>query len=361
MNVEGVLSSHVRPAFLQGVDFFITFDAPANPIKEHIQEFSGWYAATKDIYPDIYANGHKIENVSYYERGDVSEYAQGSFNKALTFHLDVARYMTPEQGALKLDVIWDGQLIERKLYRVSSDVLAMEDKHLVAFMHMPKAGGTSLRRGLEQQSAAYKMLSVYDEGGFIRISDLQFLSKSALQQYDAVFGHFKYGIHKNFERKTRYISMIRNPYDLVLSYYFFAKTVQKVPDILACSDIYEAVHGGLGPFFDNVTTRTFAGIEDDVAVDGSVYKSAMSNIDNDFEFIGVSENSKASFSKIGSYLGLEINHVIENVTPLSREFELLDVGRFRAFVRPYIKYDLALYEYVLDKFWGAGNCTEGAA
>lgn len=351
----------MRPEFLQAVDCFVTFDAPMSPIGEHIQEFIGWYAATKDIHPEIYVNDHKIENISYYERGDVSEYAQGSFNKALTFHLDVARYMTPEQGALKLDVFWDGQIIERKFYRVGSDVLAIGDKHLVAFLHMPKAGGTSLRRGLEQQSAAYKMLSVYDDGGFIRISDLQHLSKSALRQYDAIFGHFKYGVHKHFDRKTRYISIIRNPYDLVLSYYFFAKSVQKIPEIVACSDIYEAIHRGLGPFFDNVTTRIFAGIEDDAAVNSSVYSSAIYNIDNDFEFIGVSENSKASFSKIGAYLGLEINHVVENVTPRSKEFELLDVAKFRAFVRPYIKYDLALYEYVLNKFWGAGNCSEGAA
>jgi hypothetical protein len=350
-----------RPDFLQGTECFITFDAPANPIKDHVQAFVGWFAATKDIYPEIYVNDHKVTNISYYERGDVSDYARGYFNRALTFYLDVARHMTAEQGALKLDFFWDGQLIGRKLYRVSPDILATEHKNLVAFMHMPKAGGTSLRRALEQQSAAYKMLPVYDEDGFIQTSDLQHLSKSALRQYDAVFGHFKYGVHKSFERKTRYISMIRNPYDLMISYYFFAKTVQKIPAIVACSDIYEAVDRGLGPFFDNVTTRIFAGIEDQVAVNSSLYETAIANIDNDFEFIGILENTETSFSMIGSYLGLEIKPTVENVTPRSKEFEFLDVAKFRAFSLPYIKYDLALYEYVLSKFWGAGNCAERVA
>ena len=348
------------PKFLQDIDCFVAFDTPENPIKNHIQEFVGWYAATEDRKPDIYINGHMVKNITYYIREDVSEYARGSFNNAFTFHIDVGRYMTPEQGVLKLDVIWTGKLVERKLYRVCSDILAREDRHLVAFMHMPKAGGTSLRRALEQQSAAYKMLHVYDEGGFIQISDLPYLSKYALRQYDAVFGHFKYGVHTNFDRKTRYISIIRNPYDIVLSYYFFAKTVLKAPEVVACSDIYAAVQRGLGPFFDNVTTRIFAGIEDDAPVNGSSYAAAVANIDKDFEIIGTLENLEASLSMIGSYLGLDLRPAAVNVTPTSKEYELLDMARFRAFMRPYIKYDLALYEYILNKFWGAGNCIEGA-
>ena len=361
MDVEGIVSTNVPPKFLRGVDFFITFDAPENPISEPVQAFVGWFAATKDAFPEVYVNNQNIHNISYYERDDVSEFARGSFNRGLTFYLDVARYMAPGQGSLKIEIVWDGRLVERKLYRIDARILSTAERELVAFIHVPKSGGTSLRRALEQQSVAYKILPSYEDHGFLRISDLQYISKSALQNYDAVFGHFQYGIHVNFGRKTRYISMIRNPYDLIISYYFYAKGTLKLPAILACSDIYEAVRVQTNVFFDNITTRMFAGLDDNEIVDETVYERAVANIDKDFEFVGILESPVASFSRIGAYLGLEIRPMTENVTPNTKEYELLDMAKFRAFSNPYIRFDLALYEYVLNKFWGAGSYAEGTA
>lgn len=355
MDNDGNMDSIARPNFLRRTDFFITFDGPSTLIGEHIQAFVGWFAATREIYPEIYVNGQAINRISYYDRPDVNEYSCGFFNKAWTFYVDVARYMTPDQGALKIEVLWNGQLVERKLYRAAANILPTDQRELVVFLHVPKSGGTSLRRALEEHAEALKMLAAYEDHGFFQTDDLYQISERALSHYDCIYGHFRFGIHKNHTRQFRYFSMIRNPYDLIISYYFYARSHLKDKSILNCKDIYEAVMTRSGVFVDNFLTRVFAGVDDAIPVDTHVYRTAIENIDRHFEFIGILENGRASFQRIGSYLGLDLKTMRENVNPYPHEFDLIDMAKFRAFVQPTIRYDLSLYEYVLQKYWGKGN------
>lgn len=357
MSVETSTNSSSRPAFLQNVDVFIMFDAPKDPINEFIQSFVGWFAAVRETFPAIYANGKLLENIHYYERPDVSGYSQGFFNRAWTFYLDCARYMTPEQGAITIEVFWEGKLVERKLYRVGTKILPTGERDLVAFLHVPKSGGTSLRRALENQAGNFTLLASYEDYGFLTIADLKKLSSRALSNFDGIYGHFRFGIHQNYERKVRYISFIRNPYNLILSYYFYAKSHLKDEKVLACRDIYEAMSTRTNVFFDNIVTRMFSGIDDDQAVDDDVFQTAINNIDNHFEFIGVTENSHASLKRAGAYLGLDLQPHQENVNTYPREFDLMDMTKFRKFAYDYVKFDLAIYEYALNKYWGAGNCS----
>lgn len=333
------------------------FDAPKDPINECIQSFVGWFAAVRENFPVIYANGELIEKINYYELPNVSEYSQGFFNRAWTFYLDCARYMTPEQGAITIEVFWEGKLIERKLYRVGTKILPTGERDLFAFLHVPKSGGTSLRRALEDQAGNFTLLTSYENYGFLTIADLKKLSSRALSNFDGIYGHFRFGIHQNYERKVRCISFIRNPYSLILSYYLYAKSHLKDEKVLACHDIYEAMSTRTNVFFDNIVTRMFSGIDDDQPVDDNVFQTAINNIDNYFEFIGVTENSHASLKRAGAYLGLDLQTHQENVNTYPREFELMDMTKFRKFAYDYLKYDLAIYEYVLNKFWGAGNCS----
>lgn len=331
------------------------FDIPKPVINDVLQAFSGWFLARDEAYPEFYANGEKISSISFFDRPDIIEIANGCFSSGWVFSLDVARAMTPGQHALVIDVVVGGRNVGRSLYRCDLPKDVVGQKDLVAFIHVPKCGGTSLRVALESNARFFRILNSYNEHGHYPTSDLIKMSKALCLGIDGVYGHFNYGFHENFPRKTRYISMIRNPFDLVLSFYFYARYQQKQDKIINCADIYEAIEKKVDLCFDNVITRMFADVPEDAPVTADVYARALKHLDKDFDFVGILEDIPRTSARIGLYLGINLGILHENITQRSTEYELLDIAKFRAFAAPFICYDLSLYEYVLKKFWGAGN------
>lgn len=335
--------------------FFCYFDSPGPCVTKTVQLFQGWFAAREPVQPVFRVNGNIIESAKCFERDDLKDITEGCFATGWSFYLDCAHVMTASQHALVIEICVDDRVVGRNVYRCKLPRDLVGEKDLLAFIHVPKTGGTSVRRAFEDHQDFFELLPAYDDRGFFPMRDLESLSRAGYSGIDAVYGHFSFGFHRQFSRRTRYVSLIRNPFDTVLSFYFFARYEQKREALLNCRDIYEAIETVADPCFGNVITRMFAGLGWADVVTRSSFDAAIENIERDFEFIGILEDLPRSLSRIGEYLGLNLVHHRDNVTRSTAEQELLDIGEFRKFVAPHIQYDLALYEYVLEKFWGAGN------
>jgi Sulfotransferase family len=95
---------------------------------------------------------------------------------------------------------------------------------LIAFVHIPKAGGMSLMR-LLSDTYGEKLLQAHPEIGWpptFSNATMADIDKKRFF-YKAYIGHFAYGIHRVFKRKTRYFSIVREPMERLQSLYNFIK------------------------------------------------------------------------------------------------------------------------------------------
>jgi len=95
---------------------------------------------------------------------------------------------------------------------------------LIAFVHVPKAGGMSLTR-LLAETYGERLLHANPEIGWPPAFSDTILADIGNKRffYRAFVGHFAYGIHRLFDRPTRYFSMVREPLERLESYYNFVK------------------------------------------------------------------------------------------------------------------------------------------
>jgi hypothetical protein len=95
---------------------------------------------------------------------------------------------------------------------------------LIAFVHVPKAGGMSLTR-LLKETYGERLLIAHPQIGWPQTFSATILADINSNRffYEAFIGHFSYGIHSVFERETRYFSVVREPLERLESYYNFVK------------------------------------------------------------------------------------------------------------------------------------------
>ena len=333
-------------------------DLPRDIISDPIAFFSGWFASLEKSEPEFYVNDVRQNSIDFFERRDLTETTHGRFSVGWTFHCDVLRLMTAEQRAIVLEVRIADQIITRGVFRCMFKCVFQERKFNTFFLHMPKTGGTSIRMLLENQSDKISMLKLYDVPGYIRPDEFSNFSSNSLAMYDVIFGHFKYGLHQMYNTDYKYISVIRNPFEFIRSYYFFHIYTLERPDYQSYGNIIRAIERSGDPAFDNLFTRFFANVPDTRSVCKDDFQLAIENINNDFIYIGITESMRDTKSYLSKFFGVKLGYTTENKTPIGEEIEFFDVVGFRKMAKHYVRYDLALYEHVLELFWGNSNTIQ---
>lgn len=108
-----------------------------------------------------------------------------------------------------------------------------QDLHL-CFLHIPKTGGSSLRKMLRDN---YMPNDVFNGNTML---DYEGKTKEDLKSYKLFLGHiFKYRANEVLPENTKYITLLRNPFERVISLYYFWQrhadeyiTNEEVPEVL---------------------------------------------------------------------------------------------------------------------------------
>lgn len=97
----------------------------------------------------------------------------------------------------------------------------MAKKETVVFYHMPKAAGTTLNRMLKRHYRPEEFVECWpDTNAFV--AEFKTWPEPKLKKIRLMQGHFPFGLHERLPQPTRCFTMLRDPVERVVSYYFHA-------------------------------------------------------------------------------------------------------------------------------------------
>src|SRR3982750_3945870 len=100
---------------------------------------------------------------------------------------------------------------------------SVEGERALLFLHIPKAGGTTLHRIIERQFAPAVTFSINGMTPSQSIKEFIDLPAERREQIRLLKGHMPYGLHKYLSVPATYITMLRDPVDRVVSHYYFVR------------------------------------------------------------------------------------------------------------------------------------------
>jgi len=120
----------------------------------------------------------------------------------------------------------------------------------------------------------------------------------------AVYGHYRFGMHKNMGVTPRYACFVRHPTDRVISHFYHLRNVDRSPagDAMRKFDTLEnMLENTTSPAFDNLQTRMISGVGHNVGfgrLGTDVLDQAIVNLKTNFDFIGVFEDFLGSIDRL---------------------------------------------------------------
>lgn len=232
------------------------------------------------------------------------------------------------------------QLVPARTSAARVDLTPSGDGTLI-FIHIPKSGGTSLRSALAKVYRSQERAYLYpptDLAGAETPEAFAARPEAERRRVRLVIGHLHYGVHASIPGPWRYVTMLRDPIDRVISLYYHFLSLPRVrSDSRAAMErtlmtrsqvsLEEWVFGLRRLQVDNGMVRALAGRQgvpfgrcrEDLLV------QALENIERDFEVLLLSEEMADSAALLARIIGRPIPPVgHKNTNPRRRQAHEID-------------------------------------
>ncbi len=162
------------------------------------------------------------------------------------------------------------------------------------FLHIPKTAGTTLNRILERQYRRNEYYMVM-ENVSLNSGPLQHfinLPESKRASLRLLAGHMPYGVHQHLPAPTTYFTILRKPYERILSLYLHAlrDPNHNLHDAISDLSLNEAIELQKNLAFDNFQTRLLSGTWNKVpfgVCDQEMLQKAKNNLRRYFSIVGI--------------------------------------------------------------------------
>jgi hypothetical protein len=219
------------------------------------------------------------------------------------------------------------------------------------YLHIPKTGGTAVRRLLERLYPEHLQAFVYDNGEVTPIRTVEELTAEQRADIRLLFGHFRYGVHSAFPESARYISMVRDPIARIVSLYRHQRTSHRpqMRERLDGVTLEQFVLGGQWPQTDNGMVRMIAarpGVPFGACPD-DLLDEAIQHVEERFAALLVLERPESSLRSLSHVLGVPMS-----VLPVINAAEQSDLRLDPALasrIAELNRLDIAFYRYAIER------------
>ena len=237
--------------------------------------------------------------------------------------------------------------------------LTDEEKPLI-FLHIPKAGGTTLNRIISRQ---YKNNTIFDIGArpyenFQKFSQLSNAKKDKIRY---LHGHVPFGLFdKSLPVTPNYITMLRDPVDRIISHYYH--TINRASNMLyddttsKFMTLEDFASGELFSQIPNYQTRFISGIDDVNPFSGkkpvteNILEIAKKNLSEQFEAVGIIEKFDESLMLFKNIMGWKnIYYTKQYVSKKRIPRDAISRETITA-IEQCNQYDIELYRFAIERF-----------
>jgi 4-hydroxybenzoate polyprenyltransferase len=193
-------------------------------------------------------------------------------------------------------------------------------KNRLIFLHIPKTAGTTFHNILDKQFAPENVFTIQViDDAHTNIDKFTSLPKSKRKKIHLLKGHMNFGLHEYMIGETKYITLLRDPRERIISFYYY---VLQNPN-LELFTLIKSNNWSLHDFVANVDMKELnnaqlkliSGIEDNEEV---MMEKAIENINNHFSFVGITEYFDESLKRLQKIYGWDISEYISHKVNDSR-------------------------------------------
>ena len=223
------------------------------------------------------------------------------------------------------------------------------DKETIIFLHIPKTGGRSLQNIILRQYSVEEVITDAHQ----KLGEIAAWSDEHKRAIRYIQGHFVFGIHKSFPQKCKYITLLRDPIDRIISHYYYIKRSASHPLNRVVEeqrlDLDGYVTSGICDEVRNDQVRLIAGVERGGSIDeAKMLSMAKENIDKEFLVVGLMEKFDETLMLLKKRLNLRwVYYGVRNQTLKRPLKEQIPVSTLRLIAEKN-QADMDLYAYAKD-------------
>lgn len=224
------------------------------------------------------------------------------------------------------------------------------------FLHIMKTAGTTLERILKREYGESKAIRFDPKFLSCDVEEFSFLPKEERSRIKAIMGHFCFSLHKQLPGDYKYITILRDPVDRIMSEYFYILTQadhwffqEMTSKHMSLSDF---VRCGMYQSLDNAQTKYLSSMMD---IPYGKYSSeaveiAKDNLQKHFSMVGLTERFDESVILMKRMFHWRMPYYVrENVTKDRPTKETLSPEEYSTILEV-ARMDIELYETVKKDF-----------